>query len=257
MEERFRHYLLTRFNVSLHWPENAHVPPGILDQRFELFESLCFPSVANQNIGNFTWLVFFDEDTPSVYRQKISVLEKQFPPFRPVYLKRHAPGTKRHFLVSARYRDIIRSLGGLDRSHLITTRLDNDDAVTETFITDIQGSFRPVEKMFVNFTDGYILDCKTGELNFSRADDGTNTLSYIESCENPDNVLTVYYYDHHRNAAEFAPVTNCTSKPAWLISVHDSNIMNTSTIHPVTGRANESERDDCEGAFGIRLPVGH
>jgi hypothetical protein len=67
----FEHFVLTRFNVRESADKTDLVlNPVWLQFRFDLFERFCWPSVRAQTTGAFTWLVFFDKDTPEPFRAR-------------------------------------------------------------------------------------------------------------------------------------------------------------------------------------------
>ena len=81
----FTHVIQTRFNLATPGRELAiRTQPGWLLERFQLFELWCLPSVAAQTSRNFTWLIYFDEGTPEVFRKRIANLQRVFP-FVPVF----------------------------------------------------------------------------------------------------------------------------------------------------------------------------
>ena len=72
----FQHYLITRFNLKKEgWDTSKNNIPVLteewLERRFKLFETFCFPSVKHQSNQNFTWFVYFDVDTPKVFKDRI------------------------------------------------------------------------------------------------------------------------------------------------------------------------------------------
>lgn len=92
----FKHIVLTHFNLKLSeegvrcYTEDKTDKPtqtkSWMDERFELFDKYCFPSLLNQKNKNFIWLCLFDEDTEEKYKTKITEYQKQLPLFTPVYL---------------------------------------------------------------------------------------------------------------------------------------------------------------------------
>ena len=68
----FGHVILTRFNVATPGREAAFRNlPSWLENRFDLFERNCLPTVAGQTSRNFKWLVYFDPATPAAFKAKI------------------------------------------------------------------------------------------------------------------------------------------------------------------------------------------
>src|SRR5690242_1987923 len=136
---RFVHVLLTRFNVSFlgrPLPDRAW-----LAHRFELFEHFCFPSVVAQSCQDFKWLLFFDPHLDEDSRARIETY-RRFKNFEPVYIDEavNAP------ILS---RSVESRLHGFD--YLITSRLDNDDALATRYVETIQSCFDNQAFQFLNF----------------------------------------------------------------------------------------------------------
>ena len=88
----FQHYLITRFNLKKEgWNLSKNNIPVLteewLERRFKLFESFCFPSVKHQSNQNFTWLVYFDVDTPKTFKDRILGLSLGYPKFQPRFVE--------------------------------------------------------------------------------------------------------------------------------------------------------------------------
>ena len=60
-----KHFIITRFNLRGSDPSSVRmIDDGYLAQRLDLFERFCLPTVRNQTVQDFRWLVLFAEDTP-------------------------------------------------------------------------------------------------------------------------------------------------------------------------------------------------
>ncbi len=206
----FSHFLLTRFNVRPGPEDTAIVADSdYLRQRWDLFERFCAPSVRAQTERHFTWLVFFDVSTPTWMRAHIeryaagSLLV-------PVYVTDLRPSTVSH---------AIRSRLTPCASHIITTRLDNDDAICDGFVRMVQSVFRGQAFEFVNFTHGYVW--YRGRV-YLHADASNAFASLIESAS---GFRTIWCRQHTR-LSEAGPVRQIADIPAWLQVVHQTNLSN-------------------------------
>ena len=168
---RFQHFLLTRFNLGLYPADMnqaycdksgqapARDPDKWMDDRLELFDKYCVPSVMNQSNKNFTWLVVFDPKTPSKYRERIERYRDDGV-LVPLYAESRCRDEAR--VVAGRFRgkllrflhfeaalpaarDYITQKLNPDADYVITTRLDNDDAIHSDFVRRVQ-DFVPAEK---------------------------------------------------------------------------------------------------------------
>ena len=133
----YNHFILTRFNIRLWWNEDkAHQAIQTaewLDERFRLFKRYTWPSLQAQTCRNFQWICLFDDATDEMHKDIVARYAEEDERFHPVYVKR---GEARHF------QDIFRRemLRWADSTvgRLLTTYLDNDDALHSHFVEDIQ-----------------------------------------------------------------------------------------------------------------------
>src|SRR5438105_5292995 len=63
---RIQHIFLIRFNVTDPKYSNR-LTPEWLENRFELFESFCLPSLIGQSNQNFSTYIYFDSKTPATF----------------------------------------------------------------------------------------------------------------------------------------------------------------------------------------------
>ena len=128
-----QHFFLTRFNILV-W-NIAKVGQKVrtmkwLEHRFSLFEKYCLPSVKSQTCQDFEWIVLFDSMTPDVFKEKISAYQKECHQLIPVFVE---PENGRFFA------DIFRAeiVKRLKAERVLSTYLDNDDALNVRFVEDI------------------------------------------------------------------------------------------------------------------------
>jgi N-acetylglucosaminyl-diphospho-decaprenol L-rhamnosyltransferase len=203
----FRHLILTRFNMRIEQCE----PRGLdwLDHRFAIFERFCLPSVRSQTNQNFEWLVFFHPDMPEACKERVRAYS-EWRAFRPVYF--------RSVFDLAMVQSVASDLAN-GYSHLITTRLDNDDAICRTFVDAIQQRFAEQDFQFLNFTNGYIW--KEGHLypaqHFSNA--------FVSLVERAEKCSTVYCRNH-MELDHVGPILQIQDAAAWLQVVHGRNLSN-------------------------------
>ncbi|NCC33069.1 MAG: hypothetical protein EOM24_13805 [Chloroflexia bacterium] len=224
-EALFDHLILTRFNVRIgQWIQQ---PPdeAWLTHRFELFERFCLPSLEAQTCQHFRWLVLFDAETPEPFRAKIATYAA-WPNFQPIYLQ--------HFTLESL---LVVLQPYVQTPYLITTRLDNDDALSRRFVEQLQRQFAFQAFEFINFADGYTLDLQRRRL-FMRNYTSNSFISLIERADNPRTVLC----RNHTFLSEIGPIKNLRTDPMWLQLVHQRNLGNEVAIWP---RASMTQlRDD-------------
>jgi hypothetical protein len=207
----FRHVILTRFNVRVEQaPRAGH---DWLEHRFALFERFCLPSVEAQTCADFDWIIFCNPDIPRAFLERLRGYSR-FRALQPIYFR----NTFDQGMARAAVAELARG-----HSHLITTRLDNDDAISRTFVETIQQNFRGQEYEFLNFTSNAFI-------------------SLVESVEN----YTTVYCGNHMELDQRGRIVQIAKPAAWLQVVHSRNLSNQVWGTP------ESEVD-LPGTFGIRL----
>jgi hypothetical protein len=215
---QFIHFFLTKFNVRSFPELKPGCDPVWLEKRFQLFERFCFPSVENQSNQNFKWLVFFDVDTPETFKQKISKYSEQWENFVPVYLDCPLP----YGQFPDEVRKFVRKYIPADCEYLITTWLDNDDAIHRDYVQMIQDNFERQESETLNFIFGYQL-CD-GKLYFD-FEIANHFISLIERYE-PTSFNTCLCRPHKHLYEVCRSARKILCKPAWIEVVHGSNYMN-------------------------------
>ena len=98
-----------------------------------------------QSNQDFRWLVLFDIHTPANFRIRIQEYSR-WPNFAPVYLEKYNLERVRERILS-----MIKIPG-----YLITTRLDNDDALCRNFVEIVQSNFFGQDFEFLNLQHGYV-----------------------------------------------------------------------------------------------------
>jgi len=210
----FTHLILTRFNLATPGREHAiRNRPGWLAERFDLFERICLPSVASQTCRDFRWVIYFDKDTPEPFRSRIEEL-RQVVPFTP------------YFTGLFRSEGWNRSVGELfpDRTpYLLTTRLDNDDALAVDYVERVQEAVRGREAeapLSVNITQGYV---RSGPALYQLSHPSNAFFSRF-CAWNADMVMATSIL--HMDIANRGPVIQLGGPGGWLQVVHGSNVSN-------------------------------
>jgi hypothetical protein len=210
----FRHVILTRFNIRYTEDPNAPsigVDPDWLRDRFELFNRYCLPSLVAQTQQSFSWILFFDRNTPEPFAEKVRGLAQQYPNIHPVFCDD---------LPIDRVREVVQSVVPVAPKWLLTTRLDNDDGVHPEFVATLQRAQRFKQAEVLNVPFGIIL---SGERAYLRRDTSN---AFISLSEPFDNFKTVFSITRHVYAHESYPVRQVGEQPMWLQVVHAKNISN-------------------------------
>jgi len=215
---KFQHFFLTKFNVRSFPDLKPGCDPAWLEKRFGLFDQYCFPSVSNQSNQNFKWLVFFDIDTPEDFNQKIADYANKWSNFVPVYLSCPLPYGE----FPDDVRKVVRQYIPEDCEHLITTWLDNDDAIHKDYVQMIQDNFNEQEGETINFFFGYQL--ANGKLYFD-FELANHFISLVEKYD-PESFNTCLCRPHKELYEVCKSAKKVFCKPVWIEVVHGSNYMN-------------------------------
>lgn len=221
------HYILTRFNLRL-WTKdkkrNETRTDEWLKQRFELFEKICLPSIMNQTNQTFKWIVLFDSETPEFYKKKIQHYQNICKMFCPCFVEAY----KSRYFVSV-FREEIQKRIEKNTNFLITTYLDNDDALHKNYIEEIQ-QMEVKRPTFVSYVYG--IQYYT-ELNIATRVPYTNNhfISLAEPLnDNQTNFKTVYGYGSHVDINKHKRIETVYIKnpqqDRWIEVIHETNMDN-------------------------------
>ena len=206
-----KHIVLTRFNCRFGaaWTSVA-VDPLWLAPRFELFERYCLPSVLGQDCREFSWIIFFDKDTPEPFRSRAASVAQGN--VQPVFVGH---------LTGELIRQTIREAIPAGESHVITSRLDNDDGLAVDYIRRVRAAFEPkAHKEYLNVTEGFIL----GDGKLYRQRDPHN--AFVSLVEPVGGEIEGVWAFPHTEIGQHAPVRQIGGGPGWLQVVHGSNVSN-------------------------------
>ena len=241
-----QHFILTRFNLLL-WQKDKGGSKvrtvAWLEHRFNLFEQYCLPSIINQTCHEFGWIVLFDNTTPEPFKKKVEEYQIECPQMIPVYVE---PQNGRYFAEIFRQEVVSRlrsqeheneriSLTNTnDTNHtdkcfkrVLTTYLDNDDALNVRFVEDIQ---RRVSELpngtFISYTDGYqyYTDYKyVMQIHYPR----NHFMSVVEE-GNPAMIKTIYGYGSHYYIEKIpgVKIEKVKNLPMWCEVIHEKNMGN-------------------------------
>ncbi len=215
----FQHFLITRFNLrKKSWHTTRNNTQVLTDEwmsnRLKLFENFCFASVKNQSNTNFTWFVFFDEETDEKYRVLIDRLAKEFACFEPLYIDgmdAFLPAIKTQ--ISKR----------CTQPYIITSRLDNDDCLSENYVESVQEQFDAQDFMAIDYTDGLTLQIEP-EVKLGKRTHLHNP--FISLIEKADNFQTVWSRERHGEWSKVKQLKTIRHKVLWMSIIHGENKAN-------------------------------
>jgi hypothetical protein len=232
--DMIEHYLLTKFNLPLDYARypGQHDDPAWLAHRWTLFAKYCLPSVLNQTDTDFIWVIYCAASTPEPYISRLKCLAEGNDQVRVVSLETTTHGE--HFAKWAVGR------GDLRAPYILTTRLDNDDAMSTHYMGKFRAAaLRHLQRHTHAFTGPHLWNVPIGYQvadgkYYLSIDPNGPFLSMLERADS-EGIRTILSLSH-RDAGRYAR-TYVFTRPAWLQVVHEENLINELTgvrvpIHP-------------------------
>lgn len=215
-EDEADQVVLTRFNVELAGGDGRAIRADWLAERLALFERVCASSVRAQRGPVRRWLIFIDARTPPDVRGRI--------------VGACLPGQVRLLSVDGplpdeRLRQLVADAVPAERGYLITTRLDNDDALAVDHLVVVRAAARPAPAEFLNPLRGY--QVAAGRV-YATSDPSSPFLSLVER-RDPGRLPATAFCTPHRLARLAHPVRQLRGPALWVQSVHGANLLNTVT----------------------------
>lgn len=215
----FDHYLITRFNLKTpEWDVTKNnellLTDEWMDNRMWLFENFCFSTVVAQTNKNFTWLLYFDDTTKTVYKNRIAQLIENHNNIKVFYIDGMAafyPELKKFIHNESQ-----------DKPYLITSRIDNDDSIHIDFIDEVQKQFNKQDYRAIDFINGYSLQIEPCFILGRKEHLFNPFISLIEKNNNPKTAL----HNDHTKWKRDKNVTQIGGKRLWLSIIHQRNKVN-------------------------------
>lgn len=248
-----QHFLLTRFNILL-WRQDKEGKKvrttKWLEHRFSLFEKYCLPSIKSQTCQGFEWIVLFDSMTPDRFKERIVSYQSECPQLIPVFVE---PENGWNFA------DIFRSeiVKRLKAARIISTYLDNDDALHIGFVEDLQHRVLTVnDGTFFYYDEGYQYyteDKFMMQIHYPR----NHFVSVVEQ-GNTSIVKGVFGHGRHYyiDSIEGAKIEHIKTKPMWCEVVHEKNILNDANFMLHTKMVRDENRLRQEFAIDVIVRYG-
>lgn len=204
------HVIVTRFNLPSEGAERLiRAQDGWLRDRVELFEKYTVPSVREQTTKNLQWIIYFDPESPVWLLDRLQPLVDEHL-FTPLYRE------------AVDWQDLAadaKAISGGRAAMLVTTNLDNDDALAVNFVERIQAAVQPGrrEALFVSY--GLI---RSGTRTYLREDRHNAFCSVAE----PWDGAQTAWRDWHIMLDKHMPSRSLDGAPGWLQVVHARNVSN-------------------------------
>lgn len=217
------HFILTKFNVPRDdAPAGLGLDEAWLEQRFALFEEFCFPSLFGQWNQYFLWLVAFDERTPQRFRDRIR-LYQGYGCFHPVFVR---PGETEWWrpVIDGYLRE------NPQVEHVLTSRIDNDDAYGIQYVDAVQNAFRSLKPQ--NLPTPYSINCLKG-IYYDKPNEKFFLLNYpsnpfvtLVEAVRDGGVKSVFQIGHHLIHTIGRQIQIDSPNLSWVQIIHGDNIDN-------------------------------
>ncbi|KRA24996.1 hypothetical protein ASD65_11590 [Microbacterium sp. Root61] len=204
------HVLLTRFNLPTGGVE-ARIRAGEswLANRWALFEQYCAPSVARQTTSAFSWVIYFDPESPGwLTEAMVPYVDRGL--FRPIF---------RAEVPADALLDDVRSVVGDPHGILLTTNLDNDDAIAPDFMARLQAAVECEDRQALYLVNGLV----KGPDGVYLHHDPRNAFCSVAA---PWITPSTSWDDWHMMLGKNMPVVEIGGAPGWLQVVHGENVSN-------------------------------
>lgn len=212
MSASYDHVLLTRFNL----PSKGHESlirgqENWLKNRVGLFERYCLPSVLAQTCRRFSWIIYFDPQSPEWLLDWVRDHEQR-EHFRPYFREEVAEP------------DLLTDIEALARrprsAELLTTNLDNDDGVAVDFVERLQSATQGVRDRTAVYIGDGLIHC--GDAVYKHFDPHNAFCSVREPWDRP----VTCWADWHNLLPKKMPAVVLRGDPGWLQVVHGANVSN-------------------------------
>lgn len=121
-----------------------------LQNKFETFQTITFPSIVKQSCDDWKWLIYTSDQMPYEYMKRLRTLVKDYPSIALITVRNFDEFFEAH-----------RTLDYGDS--FATVRIDDDDGVSLSFVEKLQQYSSSVGSI-VSFTEGALVGCANGRM---------------------------------------------------------------------------------------------
>lgn len=208
----FKHYVISRFCIYM--PDKPQPSQEWLDYRLDLFKKFTYPSMVKQTNQNFEWLVLIN-------REEQKQIFSSFLRCKPLLCEDRWVNTVRGYIKDNTKED-----------WLISTRVDNDDALNVRYIAEVQRNFREKREV-INYRRGMCYNTETGKKTLRRLIETNMFLSTYENIRNKK--FKTCYAGNHGHINQYFSIRSFENlPPMWLMVCHGGNLLNRAVGDPTT-----------------------
>jgi hypothetical protein len=167
----------------------------------------------SQTVQPDRWLLFCDDASPDWFRRELLDVVRDVSAYEPIWMTGHWKPEAGARLATERV--------PRGATHLLTTLLDNDDAVAKDFLETIRTHCNGQTWELLNLTRG--AQAADGKL-YLRSDPANPFISLLENIA--DSAPRTAFCDWHNRLPKHAPVRQIHTHPTWVQIVHGKNMAN-------------------------------
>lgn len=265
-----QHFLSTRFNLAVYqrqandgdrftnlFNRGVRVSPDVwMENRLNLFERYCLPSIVNQTSKAFTWVIFVDPETPKQFLDRFTQMQANMPSIKMVV--RACDGNcQREFTYRKALESYIRAHLVQATKRIITTRFDADDLLDKDFIKVIRltaAAARLPARLparGIDYMWGYYLRLADKRLHIKKYQRNQFS-SLVENMEDSRRIRTVWAVQHG-SLAQLGPVTylGTADTPGWVTLIHGSKFETGNAGNVLCGQRTTQTDEYMKTHFGI------
>lgn len=229
----FDHFIVTLFNVKnfLDGSNKEAVWLKWTEDRLELFEKYCLPSIVKQTNNKFKWLLYFDRSSPTHIIEHIERIIRPFEFINIMFADGYEDFREQYLI----------DLKNLTTSDwIVQTRFDNDDILHSSAVETIQNLLNFRHNSFINLSSGYTFEKSTNYLSHYYYSMGP----FLTLIENKYQKIQGIYFVNHwqwpglklqifkeifkRLNLINDNITFYVKKPMWIQFIHEKNMHNSS-----------------------------
>lgn len=226
-----KHYVVTQWNCDLY-------DLGWLQRRQKVFEKFCLPSVESQSNKDFEWLIVSDSRTPDKFKNVLDAYPATviYPDFENYdWTANGAESNSRHTTDMTRAIRLehikgvlVDHIGVQDTDYVITSRLDNDDAIAIDHVARIQRAAHSYRTLNPEQERYWVSLVRGRKWNNGKVYPHNSTRNpFISYVEPPDDLQTTYQVCHTEAGKTGDPIyAERSGEPTWLQVIHGETLLN-------------------------------
>lgn len=190
-----------------------------LRYRFKLMKQLCGASLAGQTRQDFTWIVRTNPDSPLTEETAAYFHSLSFPVACLCSPLPSRDTSDAIFTRDADWKAVIQSRLLPETTHVLTTRLDDDDALAPNFVERLRRKVKEsASPVAWNFPVGYVLTLSTTKGSFARL--WRFEKNQFASLISPAEPLVIVNDAKHGNIDTLGPIRLVDDRPAFVWTRH-------------------------------------